>query len=328
MSTPPVSIEIPDFSLVVLIGATGAGKSTFAARHFLPTEVVSSDRCRALVCDSETDFDASGDAFDLVSEIAGKRLKNRRLVVIDATNLRAADRKGYIALARRWHALPVAIVLDPGIDVCIERNKTRPDRPFGGRVVQRMVFEIRRGLGGLEREGFRHVFKFASAETIDTAAITRRPLWNDMRHDHGPFDIIGDVHGRAGELETLLGELGYDMTWRGEGAGRSVTVTPPPGRKAVFVGDLVDRGPNVPDVLRVAMSMVAAGTALACRATTSKSSNAGSAAARSPCRTGCSSPSTSSRTRTPCAALCPAFSTGCAATSGSTAAGSRWPMPA
>jgi predicted kinase len=128
MSTPDKNIEIPDFSLIVLIGSTGSGKSTFAAKHFLPTEVISSDYCRALVSDSETDQDVTGDAFDLAREIAGKRLKHRKLAVIDATNVRPADRKGWIALARQWHALPVAIVFDPGIDVCIERNKTRPDR--------------------------------------------------------------------------------------------------------------------------------------------------------------------------------------------------------
>jgi protein phosphatase len=72
-------LTIPDFALVVLIGSTGSGKSTFAARHFLPTEIISSDRCRALVSDSETDQDVSADAFDLAREIAGKRLKHRKL---------------------------------------------------------------------------------------------------------------------------------------------------------------------------------------------------------------------------------------------------------
>lgn len=88
-------LAIPDFALVVLIGSTGSGKSTFAAKHFLPTEVISSDRCRTLVFDDETDQDVSADAFDLVREIAGKRLKHRKLTVIDATNVRAADRKAW-----------------------------------------------------------------------------------------------------------------------------------------------------------------------------------------------------------------------------------------
>lgn len=261
MTAPTTRIEIPDFSLVVLIGSTGSGKSTFAAKHFLPTEIISSDHCRALVADQETDQSITADAFDLVREIAGKRLKNRKLTVIDATNVRAADRKGWIALARQWHALPIAIVIDPGIDICIERNKTRSDRPFGGQVVQRMVSEIRRGLRGLEREGFRQVWKLASAEAADTATVTRQPLWTDKRGDLGPFDIIGDVHGCAGELQALLARLGYHVEWSGSDGERNVVVTPPPGRKAVFVGDLVDRGPNSPDVLRIVMSMTEAGSA-------------------------------------------------------------------
>jgi protein phosphatase len=255
------NIEIPDFALVVLIGATGSGKSTFAAKHFLPTEIVSSDHCRALVCDSETDQGVTDDAFDLVREIAGKRLKQRKLAVIDATNVRPADRKGWIELARRWHALPVAIVFDPGIDVCIERNRIRPDRAFGGQVVQRMVSEVRRGLGGLQREGFRQVWKLSSDETIETGLVTRQPLWTDKRHDHGPFDIIGDVHGCADELQALLVRLGYGVEWTDGDGERTVVVTPPQGRKVIFVGDLTDRGPNSPDILRIAMSMTAAGTA-------------------------------------------------------------------
>jgi protein phosphatase len=255
-----MNLNIPDFALVVLIGATGSGKSTFAARHFAPTEVISSDRARGWVSDDETDQLVSGDAFELVRAIAEKRLKHRRLTVIDATNVRPADRKGWIEIARRWHALPVAIVIDPGISVCVERNKARADRPFGANVIQRMSSEIRRGLRGLQREGFRQVWTLGSEADLDAAVVERKPLWTDKRDDVGPFDIIGDVHGCASELEELLTALGYAVAW-GETLGeRSVVVTPPAGRKAVFLGDLVDRGPNAPDCLRIAMSMVAAGT--------------------------------------------------------------------
>lgn len=257
--TIPTIMDIPDFSLVVLIGATGSGKSTFASRWFQPTEIVSSDQCRAFVSDDASDQSVSGDAFDLVRAIAEKRLKNRRLTVIDATNVRAPERKIWIEIARRWHALPIAIVLDPGLDVCIARNKARPDRAFGPSVPQRMISEIRKGLRGLPREGFRQVWHLASISEIEAAAIERKPLWTDRRDDHGPFDIIGDVHGCADELRELLVQLGYRVEARHDG----VDVVAPHGRKLVFAGDLVDRGPRTPDVLRIAMSAVQSGVAYA-----------------------------------------------------------------
>jgi protein phosphatase len=252
-------LDIPDFALIVLIGSTGCGKSTFAARHFLPSEVISSDHCRALVSDDSSDQAATGDAFDVVRFIAEKRLKNRRLAVIDATNVRASERKAWIDLARRWHALPVAIVLDPGAEVCIERNKARPDRQFHETVARRMTQEIRRGMRGLQREGFRQVWTLPSAASVESATVKRSPLWTDKRHDIGPFDIVGDIHGCAEELEALLVGLGYRVEWQEADGERLVTVTPPEGRKAVFVGDLVDRGPRTPDVLRIIMAITAAG---------------------------------------------------------------------
>ena len=84
----------------------------------------------------------------------------------------------------------------------------------------------------------------------------------DRRDDRGPFDIIGDVHGCAGELEALLIRLGYQVSWSKSAPERHVSVAPPEGRKAVFVGDLVNRGPDTPDVLRIVMSMMRDGTAL------------------------------------------------------------------
>lgn len=257
------TLDIPDFSLIVLIGATGSGKSSFAAKHFKSTEVISSDHARGLVADDETDQSVSSDAFDLVRAIAEKRLKHRRLTVIDATNVRPADRKGWIELARRWHALPVAVIIDPGIKVCIERNRHRPDRAFGPQVVKRMADEIRRSQRRLQNEGFRQVWKLESEAEIEAATVKLNPLWTDRRADAGPFDIIGDIHGCADELQELLAKLGYEVTWSDDRGERAVAVAAPHGRKVVFVGDLVDRGPNAPDVLRIAMSMVAAGTAYA-----------------------------------------------------------------
>jgi polynucleotide kinase-phosphatase len=254
-------INVPEFSMVVLIGASGSGKSTFAKRHFRPTEIVSSDMCRGLVADDENDQAATPDAFALLHSILEVRLKRRRLCVIDATNVRAEDRKKLKEIARRWHALAVAIVLDPGEDVCRARNAGRPDRDFGPHVVRNQYSALRRGLRGLRREGFGHVYQMDSVAEVDTAEVLRQRLWTDRRDEHGPFDIIGDVHGCTDELEALLARLGYAVA-RGERDGEArYSVTPPAGRKVLLVGDIVDRGPRVADALRLVMDMVEDGVA-------------------------------------------------------------------
>ena len=211
-------LTIPDFALVLMIGASGSGKSSFAARHFAATEILSSDRCRGMVADDETDQAATGDAFDVLHYIAAKRLAARRLTVIDATNLRAEDRKRAVELARRYHAIPVAIVLDLPEAVCVERNRSRPDRAFGGHVVRNHVRLLRRSLRGLPREGFRVVHHLTSAEAIAEATVVREPLFVDRRTDTGPFDIVGDVHGCLAELTRLLTRLGYAGADHGRGA--------------------------------------------------------------------------------------------------------------
>jgi protein phosphatase len=253
-----VKIEIPEFALVLLVGASGSGKSSFAAKHFLPTEVISSDRMRGWVADDENDQAATGDAFEVLHYVMEKRLKARRFTVIDATNVQPESRKPLIALAKKWHALVVAIVFDLPEDLAVARNAARPDRQFGPGPVRRHMQSLKRSLGGMNREGIRYVHRLRSVEDVDTVEIVRTKLWTDRREDGGPFDLIGDVHGCADELETLLSELGYVVSWD----GKEVTVAPPEGRRAVFVGDLVDRGPRSPDVLRIAKHMVEAGTGL------------------------------------------------------------------
>jgi protein phosphatase len=253
-----VNITIPELSLVVLIGPSGCGKSSFARTHFKPTEVLSSDFCRGLVSDDENAQAATKDAFEVLHFIARKRLSGGRLTVVDATNVQPEARKPLVALAREFHVLPVAIVLNLPEKLCHERNQNRPDRQFGPHVVRNQSQQLRRSLRGLEREGFRHVFTLSTPEEVSSVSVVRQPLWSNLKHEHGPFDIIGDVHGCYEELNTLLGQLGYKI----ENGSDGPKATPPDGRKAVFVGDLVDRGPKIPDVLRLVMRMVDEGTAL------------------------------------------------------------------
>ena len=175
------TITIPELSLVVLIGASGSGKSTFARTHFKPTEVLSSDFCRALVSDDENDMDATSDAFDVLYYIAAKRLAARRLAVIDATNLKREDRKPIVDLARAHHVLPVAIVLELSPKICTARNQTRTDRQLSSGVIRGHIQQLRRSVGGLGNEGFRHIHRLCSVEEINSVSIERKRLWTDRR---------------------------------------------------------------------------------------------------------------------------------------------------
>jgi len=334
-----MKLTIPQLSLVTLIGPSGSGKSSFARKHYKPTEVLSSDFCRGLVSDDENDQAATSEAFEVLHYIASKRLAAGRLTVIDATNIKPEDRRPLVELARKYHVIPVAIVFNLHERICLERNRARPDRDLSSHVIRQQRQTLRRSLRGLKREGFRHVFIFDTPEEVEAAEVARTPLWNDRRADHGPFDLIGDVHGCFDELCELLVQLGYDVREEAaevqegisaqEGARRDsctseregsrtsegtdsrtserisegtdsstgegiesrtggetarqeprppdaeaaaprwnpgcrfgYRVTPPAGRKVVFIGDLVDRGPKIPQVLRLVMSMVADGAAL------------------------------------------------------------------
>ncbi len=252
-----MKIGIPELSLVLLIGPSGSGKSSFARKHFLPTEVISSDFCRALVSDDENDQSATSDAFDLLHAIVRKRLTRGKLTVIDATNVQPEARKTLIELAKEYHLFTEAIVFDLPDRLCQDRNVLRPDRQFGPHVIRNQSQQLRRSLRGFEREGIRHVFKLSTPEEVEAVTIERQPLWNNRKAVHGPFDIIGDVHGCYDELIELMARLGYTV----EQQDQEYTISSPEGRMLVFVGDLVDRGPHTVQVLRLVMSMVASGQA-------------------------------------------------------------------
>ncbi len=196
--------------------------------------------------------------------IAGSRLARGNLTVVDATNVQREARAPLVALARRHHVLPVAIVLNLPAQLCHERNQGRTNRQFGPHVIAQQRAQLRRSLAGLKREGFRQVFVIGCAADVDAAVVERVPLWNDLSHEHGPFDIIGDVHGCADELVELLDRLGYIKQPAADShpGWTNIAYRHPAGRKAVFVGDLVDRGPRVIDTLSVARNMVELGAAL------------------------------------------------------------------
>ena len=246
-------IHLPTPCLVVLVAPSAAGKSTFARRHFADTEIVSSDRCRALVSDDENDQTATSDAFELVRLIARKRLDRRKLAVVDATSLRAESRAPLLDLARRANLPAIVFALHVDEEELVRRAAARVDRRVPEATVRKHAAQFQEALPRLGAEGFAAVHVIGSAE-LDTIRVVREPLPCMRTHEHGPFDIIGDVHGCRAELTRLLQQLGY--------SGLPERAVPPPGRKAIFVGDLVDRGPDSRGVLHLVLEMADAGNAL------------------------------------------------------------------
>ncbi len=257
-----MELTIPELSLVLLVGPSGCGKSTFARKHFRPTEVVSSDFYRGVVCDDESSQAASREAFELVHLAIRQRLRFRRFTVADATSIQADARKELLEIARRYHYLTCAIVFELPEEVCQEQNLARPGRTVPAHVITTHVQAAQKAARAVEREHFNHRYFLRSREDVDNTVIRRVPIPEDHASERGPFDIIGDIHGCADELLALLGILGYRVGHLAGPAGEVAFAEPPHGRKAVFVGDLGDRGPDTPGVFRLVMDMVRAGHAL------------------------------------------------------------------
>ncbi len=252
-------IVVPELALVAMVGISSSGKSSFAKKHFLNTEIVSSDTCRGIVSNDENSMEATKDAFELVDYIVRKRLERGLLTVVDATHVQRDSRKSILKAAKDYHCMPVAIVVDPSMEVCVQRHSERDDRNFHTGVLSTQQRQLKATLKQLKREGFRYIYRLDTMEAIDNATITRQPMWTDKKALKGPFDIIGDVHGCFNELIQLLEKLGYSVKKNNDDR---FDVSAPSDRKAFFVGDLVDRGPNNVEVLRLVMDMVKGGTAL------------------------------------------------------------------
>lgn len=256
-------MKLPDMSLVLLVGASGTGKSTFAAKHFSPYEVLSSDHYRGVASNEVTNQHATTDAFAILEYITAKRLSRGLLTVIDATNARSEDRKRWVKIAREHNVLAVAIVLDIPTHIAKARNAVRTDRRVPERSIRGQAREIGRSMRGMRREGFSHVHVLRGEREVEDAVFERTKLWNNRREEHGPFDIIGDIHGCYDELTALLSELGWSLSVEGDGDDAVHRLTPPEeGRRLVFLGDLCDRGPKTPETFHLVMDAVEQGVAL------------------------------------------------------------------
>jgi protein phosphatase len=149
-----MDIAIPPGALILLVGPSGSGKTTYAAAHFARTEVVSSDECRALVSDDETNMDATAAAFRVLHTIARERLRLGKLTVIDATNVRADKRARLLKLARERGRATIAIVFELPDNEYLERNRERPARSIPESAVIAQIADMRRTRAAIDGEGF------------------------------------------------------------------------------------------------------------------------------------------------------------------------------
>src|SRR5450756_2242931 len=205
MTTQLTGPSIAQRALVILIGPSGSGKSTFAQKHFKPTQVVSSDACRAMVADDEADQAATMAAFAVLHCIVEQRLRAGRVTVVDATNLQAKARRPLLELAARYHRPCMAILFELPPQVCKERNRQRLDRIVGDFVVDRQYAQAPISTDTLTREGFDPVIVLHSAEEADAFGMPSHPsptLWRDRA---GSFDVIGDLgHQSPDNVRSLL----------------------------------------------------------------------------------------------------------------------------
>ncbi len=165
-----ITIEIPSSALVVLVGAAGAGKSTFARQHFLATEILSSDFFRGMISDDEGDQEATVDAFELLHSVLEKRLRRGKLCVVDATNVRAVHRQRLIEWARRFERPAVAIVFETPSHVCVERAASRTTRVVRAEVILQQLAELKSEFGGLS-DGFSQVYCLKNGECVEIRRI-------------------------------------------------------------------------------------------------------------------------------------------------------------
>lgn len=171
------TIEIPEFCLVALVGATSAGKSSFAKKHFRSTEILSSDFFRAMICDDENEQSISSDAFELLYNALNKRLKNRKLTIVDATSVQKSARTKLLDIAKEHSVPTAAIVLNPPEEVLHQRNKARPDRDIPDNVVSEHYYELTQSIENLKSEGFGFVYILNSLDQIDNVQIVRTDMY-------------------------------------------------------------------------------------------------------------------------------------------------------
>lgn len=216
-----MQIKIPTTSLIIIMGADNVAKKTFAQKFFHETEIFSNESTHLIENDAPTDW----------LERAKQKLEKGEIVAILNQNESPLLRKAWRALATKCHAKLYGIVVQTA-----DGSNT----------------DIQKFLKNHQNEGFKKIQIIDFEKDIENIEIERTKLLCDKKDVTGNFDIIGDIHGCFEELKELLAKIGYLIQQN----GKEFDIFPPENRKVIFVGDLTDRGPNAPDVLRLVMKMI------------------------------------------------------------------------
>jgi len=244
-----MEIHIPETALVLLIGAPGSGVDAFVTRYFTETERIGLRRLRAMLGDDPWASADTALARELMTRIIDARLAGGRLVVLSEDVSARDHRRLWIEVARGHEVPIIGIVIDRAVEDCRARLlELGRIRELGG--VEKQVKRVRHGLDSMADEGFSAIYRID--DEVPVVRFESPP--RRYRHLTCGFDIIGDVHGCHQELRTLLDRLGYRRE-----DGRWIH---PEERMVALTGDLVDRGPDSPGVLRVAMALLASGRGL------------------------------------------------------------------
>lgn len=255
-------IIIPKLSLVMLVGVSGSGKSSFAQQHFAADEILSSDAIRHEVLDNVADQSDNHLVFNILAERLRNRLHAGLLTVVDATNLAQKDRNQLLRIAKDVYVKSYAIVLDLPLDECLAANAQR-SRQVPADIIEEQHQRLQKQYPVTGKRSFRRVFTYRSRDSINAVQIERRKMRSDFQSLTGPFDIIGDVHGCFDELCQLITKLGYELTSspHKNSVDTMHSVQHAEQRTLVFVGDLVDRGPASVPCLKLVRDLCEQGQA-------------------------------------------------------------------
>lgn len=230
-------------SLVLIVGVSGY-ESAFAMQHFDATTILSLEQRSGL---NQHNF-----TLDPLYCAVKERLQKAKLTVVDTTNMAPEQCKSLIQLARQYHILPSIIVLNIPL-----KDYTKEENHANTKAVSLKHKQLEQFIKYLKKSHNLVALHVLNAiAVVHTVHIECQPIWTDKSSEEGPFDIIGDIHGCFDETKQLLEKLGYRIQKNDQ-----YKVTHPENRKIIFVGDLVDRGPNSVEVLRLVMDATASGIA-------------------------------------------------------------------